>query len=319
MRRHLIIALGLVLCASAADAEDAYPSRNVTIVVPLAAGSGTDIMARVLATGLTAKLGKPFTVENRPGANGIPAAEYVARQPNDGTTLMLGGNGTHSANPHLSKVIKYDPLKDFTPIARLVTAGGVLVVRPDDPYKAMADLIRDARASPGKLSYGAPNAGAQVAGETIKKAMGLDITRVPYRATPQAMTDVIGGNITMTFVDVAGALSNLTSGKVRALAITSARRSALLPDVPTMQEAGFKDFDLSYWTGLFGPADLPKDVVATLERATAAIMNEAAMQDALRALGLEPSYLPAAQMPAYVKTELDRWGGFVREAGIEPY
>jgi tripartite-type tricarboxylate transporter receptor subunit TctC len=130
---------------------------------------------------------------------------------------------------------------------------------------------------------------------------------------------VIAGTITMTFVDVAAALSNVTSGKARALVITSAKRSALLPDVPTMQEAGFKDFDLSYWTGLFGPADLPKDVVATLERATAEIMNETAMQDALRALGLEPSYLPAAQMPAYVKTELDRWGGFVRDAGIEPY
>ena len=319
MFRSLIAALGLTLWASALWAEDAYPSRNVTIVVPLAAGSGTDIMARVLATGLTAKLGKPFTVENRPGANAITGAEYVARQPNDGYTLMFGGNGTHSANPHLAKAIKYDPIKDFTPVARLVTAGGVLVVRPDGSYKSVAELIRDAKANPGKLSYGAPNAGAQVAGETIKKVAGVDITRVPYRATPQAMTDVLGGAITMTFVDVAGALSNLTSGKARALVITSAKRSALLPDVPTMQEAGFKDFDLSYWTGLFGPADLPKDVVATLERATAQIMNEAAMQDALRALGLEPSYLPAAQMPAYVKTELDRWGGFVRDAGIEPY
>jgi tripartite-type tricarboxylate transporter receptor subunit TctC len=318
MLRRLIAALSLVFCASAAEAQDAYPSRNVTIVVPLAAGSGTDIMARVLATGLTAKLGKPFTVENRPGANGSPAAEYVARQPNDGTTLMLGGNGTHSANPHLSSNIKYDPIKDFTPIARLVTAGGVLVVRPDSPYRSIADLVGDAKANPGKLAYGAPNAGAQVAGETIKKSMGLDITRVPYRATPQAMTDVIGGTIAMTFVDVAGALSNLTNGKVRALAITSATRSALLPDVPTMQEAGFKDFDLTYWTGLFGPASLPKDVVATLDRAAAEIMGETAMHDTLRALGLDPSHLPASQMPAYVKTELDRWGVFVREAGIEP-
>src|SRR3954453_19269228 len=136
MLRSLIAALGLVLCASAASAQDAYPSRSVTIVVPLAAGSGTDIMARMLATGLAAKLGKPFTVENRPGANAITGAEYVARQPNDGYTLMLGGNGTHSANPHLAKAIKYDPIKDFTPIARLVTAGGVLVVLPDSPYQS---------------------------------------------------------------------------------------------------------------------------------------------------------------------------------------
>ena len=318
MVRSVFVALGFALCASAALAQDPYPSRNVTIIVPLAAGSGTDIMARVLAASLSARLGKSFTVENRPGANAITGAEYAARQPNDGYTLMFGGNGTHSANPHLSKTIKYDPIKDFTPISRLATAGAVLLVLPDSPYKSMADLIRDAKANPGKFTYGAPNAGSQIASETIKKTMGLDITRVPYRATPQAMTDVIAGTITMAFVDVAGALSNVTGGKARALVITSAKRSALLPDVPTMQEAGFKDFDLTYWTGLFGPANLPKDVVATLDRATAEIMNETAMKDTLRALGLEPSHLPASQMPAYVQAELDRWGVFVREAGIEP-
>ena len=318
MFRGLIAVASLALSVSVALAQDAYPSRNVTIIVPLAAGSGTDIMARVLATGLTAKLGKSFTVENRPGANAITGAEYAARQPNDGYTLMFGGNGTHSANPHLSKTIKYDPIKDFTPISRLATAGAVLLVLPDSPYKSMADLIRDAKANPGKLTYGAPNVGSQIASETIKKVMGLDITRVPYRATPQAMTDVIAGIITMAFVDVAGALSNVTDGKARALVITSAKRSALLPDVPTMQEAGFKDFDLTYWTGLFGPANLPKDVVATLDRAASEIMGEKAMQDALRALGLEPAHLPAAAMPAYVQAELDRWGAFVREAGIEP-
>ncbi len=303
---------------SVALAQDAYPSRNVTIIVPLAAGSGTDIMARVLATGLTAKFGKSFIVENRPGANAITGAEYAARQPNDGYTLMFGGNGTHSANPHLSKNIKYDPIKDFTPIARLATAGAVLLVLPDSPYKSMADIVRGAKANPGKLSYGAPNVGSLIASETIKKVMGLDITRVPYRATPQAMTDVIAGVITMAFVDVAGALSNVTGGKARALVITSAKRSALLPDVPTMQEAGFKDFDLTYWTGLFGPANLPKDVVATLDRAASEIMGEKSMQDAVRALGLDPAHLPAAAMPAYVQAELDRWGVFVREAGIEP-
>ena len=163
MVRRLIAVMGFALCVSAVWAQDAYPSRNVTIIVPLAAGSGTDIMARVLASGLTAKLGKSFTVENRPGANAITGAEYAARQPNDGYTLMFGGNGTHSANPHLSKSIKYDPIKDFTPIARLATAGAVLLVLPDSPYKSVADLIGDARANPGKLTYGAPNAGSQIA------------------------------------------------------------------------------------------------------------------------------------------------------------
>jgi tripartite-type tricarboxylate transporter receptor subunit TctC len=253
MIRSFVAILAFALGVSAAIAQEAYPSRNVTIIVPLAAGSGTDIMARVLATSLSAKFGKSFTVENRPGAAGVTGAEYTARQPNDGYTLMFGGNGTHSAGPHLSKSIKYDPIKDFTPISRLAGAGAVLLVHPDSPYKSVADIIRDAKAQPGKLTYGAPNSGSQIASETIKKVMGVDITRVPYRATPQAMTDVIGGTITMAFVDVAGALANVTSGKARALIITSGKRSALLPDIPTMQETGFKDFDLSYWTGLFGP------------------------------------------------------------------
>jgi tripartite-type tricarboxylate transporter receptor subunit TctC len=318
MTRIGFAASGLCLLASAAVAQDGYPSRNVTIVVPLAAGSGTDIMARVLAASLTAKLGKPFTVENRPGANGITGTDYLARQPNDGYTLMIGGNTTHSANPHLSKNVKYDPIKDFTPVSRLVTVGAVLVVPPGGSIRSIDDLVREARANPGKLTYGAPNSGAQIASETIKKMRGLDITRVPYRATPQAMTDVIAGTITTTFVDVAAALSNVTSGRLLALAITSAKRSALLPNVASMHELGFTGFDLTYWSGLFGPANLPAGVVSVLDRAASEIMNEASMQETLRGLGLDPSHMPALAMPAYVKIEMDRWGVFVRDAGIEP-
>ncbi len=318
MLRTFATAIGAVMCAVVAMAQDSYPTRNVIIVVPLSAGSGTDIMARVLAGGLTEKLGKPFAVENRPGASGIPATEYVARQPADGYTLMLGGNTTHSANPHLFTTIKYDPVKDFTPIARLATAGAVLVVAPDAPFRSITDIVGQAKANPGKLTYGAPNSGAQIAGETIKTTAGVNITRVPYRATPEAMDDVIGGNVTMTFIDVAAALANVTSHRLRAIAITSAQRSALLPDVPTMQEEGFKGFNLTYWNGLFGPALLPKEIVAILDRASGEIMGQPAMNESLRKLGLQASYLPAAEMPNYVATEIDRWGAFVRDAGIEP-
>ncbi|MCX7313163.1 MAG: tripartite tricarboxylate transporter substrate binding protein [Hyphomicrobiales bacterium] len=318
MFRGLVVALAVAVCPSPAIAQESYPNRNVTIVVPLAAGSGTDIMARVLAASLSNRLGKAFTVENKPGANGIPATEHVARQPNDGYTLMLGGNTTHSANVHLFKTIKYDPIRDFTPVSRLATAGAVLVVAPNSNIKSMEDLIREAKANPGKLTYGAPNSGAQIASETIKKAMSLDITRVPYRATPQAMTDVIAGTITMTFLDVAAALANVANGQLRAIAITSIKRSELLPSVPTMNELGFKDFNLTYWNGLFGPAGLPRNVVSLLDRTAGEIMTETSMQDALRALGLDPSYMPAEQMPAYVQIEIDRWGNFIRDAAIEP-
>ena len=309
---------GAVICAAAAWAQDGYPTRDVIIIVPLAAGSGTDIMARVLASGLTEKLGKPFTVENRPSANGIPATEYVARQPADGYTLMLGDSTTHSANPNLFTTLKYDPIKDFTPIARLATAGAVLVVAPGTPYRSIADIVSEAKADPGKLTYGSPNSGAQIAGETIKTTAGVDITRVPYRTTPEAMDDVTSGIITMTFVDVAAALANVTNHRLRAIAITSAQRSVLLPDVPTMQEQGFKGFNLTYWNGLFGPAPLPKEIVGILDRASGEIMGSPAMKETLSNLGLDASYLPAAEMPNYVATELDRWGVFVRDTGIEP-
>ena len=318
MLRSFAAIIGAVLCGAVAMAQDGYPTRNVIIIVPLAAGSGTDIMARVLASGLTDKLRKPFTVENRPGASGIPATEYVARQPADGYTLMLGGNTTHSANPHLFTTLKYDPVKDFTPIARLATAGAVLVVAPDAPFKSIADIVGQAKADPGKMTYGAPKSGAQIAGETIKNTAGVIITRVPYRATSEAMDDVMGGIVTMTFVDVAAALANVTSHRLRAIAITSAQRSTLLPDVPTMQEEGFQGFNLTYWNGLFGPALLPKEIVAVLDRASGEIMGQPAMKESLHNLGLDASYLPAAEMPNYVATEIDRWGGFVRDAGIEP-
>ena len=308
----------LVLLTAVVAAQTAYPTRTVTLVVVTAPGGGIDITTRELADGLTRKLGKSFVVENRPGANGVTAAEYVARAPADGYTLMMGGNSTHSANPFLFKSIKYDPIRDFIPISRLATAGAVLVVSPKSELRTMADLVREAKAAPDRYNYGAPNPGGQVIGERIKQIAGINILRVPYRGTPQALTDVIGGNLTMTVVDVAAALANVKSGQVRALAITSAKRSMLLSDVPTLQEAGFKDFDVTYWNGMFAPASTPPDVIATLNGAVGELMTETKMQDRLAAVGLDPAYLPHGEMEAYVRGELARWRELIRLAGIEP-
>jgi len=312
-----VLAAALLFVTAQASKANDYPNRTVTLVVPLGAGSGTDIMARTLAEGLAEKLGQPFVVENRPGANGIPATDYVGRSSNDGYTLMMGGNTTHSANPHLFRDLKYDPLRDFTPIASIAGAGAVLIVSPKSKMKNIADLVREAKSNPRGMNYGSPNSGAQIATETLKKTFGIEITRVPYRATPQAMTDVIAGAITMTFVDVASALSAVNGGQVRALAITSGKRSPLLPDVPTMSEEGVRNFDLTYWSGLFGPANLPKEVVGKLDGAIKEIMTQEKMLERLTKLGLTPSFIPAANMPSYLRTELDRWGHFVKEAGIE--
>ncbi|HWV54887.1 tripartite tricarboxylate transporter substrate binding protein [Pseudorhodoplanes sp.] len=316
MLRVLLASL-LVISAVPASAQN-YPTRPVTLVVPFGAGSGTDVMARTLADELGKKLGQAVVVENRPGGSSIPAAEFVARAAPDGYTLFMGGNTTHSANPHLFKELRYDPLKDFTPISRLATAGAVLVVSPKSEFNSIADVVKAAKADPGKLTYGASNSGSQIAAERIKRVGGVDITRVPYKTTPQALSDVIAGHLSMTFLDVAAALSAVKNGQVRALAISSGTRSQLLPDVPTMQEVGFPGFDLTFWNGLFGPAKMPADIATKLSDAAAEIMKSDQMKQRLTAVGLDAAPLPAAQMDGYMRAELDKWGSYVRESGIQP-
>lgn len=316
--RGLRCIVALLLAAGPSVAQPEYPARNVTIVVPFGAGSGTDVMARELANELGNRLGKPFIVDNRPGANGIVGAEYVARANPDGYTLFMGGNTTHSANPYLFKTLKYDPVRDFTPIARLATAGAVLVVSSHSDFRSIDDIVRAAKAAPGKLTYGAANSGSEVAMERIKKLAGIDIARVPYRSTPETASDVIAGSISVTFLDVAAALAQLAGGNLRAVAITSAARAPQLPDVPTLQECGFPGFDIVFWNGLFGPANLPSEVTAKLDRAAGQAMETPALQSRLTSLGLTASYLPARAMDDFVRTELVKWGELIRDAGIEP-
>lgn len=316
MLRALIA--GLFMIAAAQASAQNYPTRPITLIVPFGAGSGTDVMARTLADELGKKLGQSVVIENRPGGSSIPAAEFVARAAPDGYTLFMGGNTTHSANPHLFKELRYDPLKDFTPISRLATAGAVLVVSPKSEFKSIADVVKAAKADPGKLSYGASNSGSQIAAEQINRVGGVDITRVPYKSTPQALSDVIAGHLSMTFVDVAAALSAVKSGQVRALAISSGTRSKLLPDVATMAELGFPGFDLTFWNGLFGPANMPAGIAAKLSDAAAEIMMTEQMTQRLSALGLDAAPLPATQMDGYMRSELDKWGSYVRESGIQP-
>ena len=316
--KPILLSFAALLWATGAPAQSSYPTHAITIVVPFGAGSGTDVMARTLADALSRKLGQPVVVENRPGGASIPAAEYVARAAPDGYTLFMGGNTTHSANPHLFKELRYDPLRDFTPISRLATAGAVLVVAPKSGLASFADLVTTAKADPGKLTYGASNSGSQIAAERVKRQYGIDLIRVPYKSTPQALTDVIAGNLSMTFVDVAAALSAVKSGQVRALAISSAQRTPLMPDVATLHELGVKGFDLTFWNGLFGPAKMPAEVTDILSRAAAEIMMTDQMSQRLSALGLDAAPLPAGQMEGYLRNELDKWGSYVREAGIEP-
>jgi len=317
MLRSLLVA-ALLAATTPAAAQDAYPSHTIQLVVPFGAGSGTDAMARELAQALSNELGQPVVVDNRPGANGMIAAELAAKAPNNGYTLLMAGNTTHSANPYLFKTLRYDPIKDFTPIARLATAPFVLAVDGKGSLKTLPELIARAKAEPGKLSYGAPSSAATVSGETLKQMANINLIEVRYRQTPQAMTDVLGGAINMAFLDLAACLSNLKSGNLRALVTTGAKRTPLLPDVPTMQESGYAGVDIIAWVGVFAPANVPPAITAKLDGAVAKVMASERIQSRLTGMGLDPAYAPAQETSAFIKSELLRWGEMIKKAGIEP-
>ena len=233
--RHLIRAMAaLFVCIATAAAADTWPSRPITIVVPFAPGSGTDSITRIVAQYLQAGLGQNIVVENKVGASGIIAASTAARAAPDGYTLLMATNSTHSANPHLFKSLPYDPVKDFTPVARLGSYVFILVVGKDVPVKTLPELVAYAKQNPGKLSFASGNTTGIVAGETLKSKAGIDILHVPYKSTPPAITDVLGGRVSMMFIDLAPGLEHVRAGNFRALAVTTKERSALLPDLPSL-------------------------------------------------------------------------------------
>ncbi|MBI1203142.1 MAG: tripartite tricarboxylate transporter substrate binding protein [Rhodopseudomonas sp.] len=320
LKRLLAIALLTAVTPATvpAWAQSDYPNHPITLVVPFGAGSGTDSMARELAQQLSANLGQTVVVENKPGASGIIATEYAARAKPDGYTLLMAGNTTHSANPYLFKKLPYDPIKDFTPIARLATAPFVLVVSSKGPYKTIADVVAAAKAKPGTMTYGAPSSAAIVAGETMKQVAGVTVTQVRYKQTPQAMTDVMGQITSMAFVDLAAALTNIKADNLRALVTTGPERTPLLPNVPTMAESGFPGTNIIAWVGVFAPAHIPADVRSKLDAAVKQLMSTAKIQNRLTLMGLDPAYMASTETDAFVKTELTRWGGMIHKADIKP-
>src|SRR4051795_5479428 len=253
---------GLTVIAQAQTA--AYPTRNITLVLPFAAGSGTDTTTRIISKELGAALGVGMVIDNKAGANGSIAASYVARSAPDGYTLFVTTNTTHSANPYLLKSMSYDPVKDFTPIARTGDLPFMLVINPDISANSVAELIALAKKEPGKYSYASGSSSAIVSGATFARLAGIDLLHVPYKSSPPALTDVIAGRVSMMFIDVPTGLPHVNAKVLKPLAVTTKKRSALLPDLPTMDEAGVKGFDITSWQGYLGPAGLPKDIVVKL-------------------------------------------------------
>jgi|HubBroStandDraft_6_1064221.scaffolds.fasta_scaffold10683_5 tripartite-type tricarboxylate transporter receptor subunit TctC len=317
MSRRAALTLLLAAGATPAFAED-YPSRPVTILTPFAAGSATDTAARLIGKYLQDALGQPFVVENRDGAGGMIAAEAVARAVPDGYTILLTSNSTHSAAPALFKTVPYDPIKDFTPIARVGSFPSFIAVTPDLPVKTIQELVAYAKANPGKINAGYGNSTGRITTETFKRRLNLDITPVAYRSNPAAVTDLMAGHVQMGVPDFSTGLPMLKAEKIRPLAVLTKERDPTLPDVPTLNETVMPGYDLLAWTGIFGPAGMPQKAVDTLAKPIEAALSKPEVRDRFRDAGVEIFWIGPAGFSDYVKTELVKWTTLIKSAGIEP-
>jgi tripartite-type tricarboxylate transporter receptor subunit TctC len=296
----------------------AYPSRTITILTPFAAGSVTDAAARVVAQALTETLGQSVVVENRPGAGGMLSASAVARAKNDGYTLLLTTNSTHSAANGLYKNVPYDPIKDFTAVARIGSFASYVGVTPDKPYQSIKALVDYAKANPGKLSYGVGNSTTQIVMEALKKRTGVDIVKVPYRSNPAVMTDLLGGQIQIMVADFNTGLPQLKAGKVNALAVLTRDRNPALPNVATLSETVMPGYHILAWAGMFGPADMPPEAVKVLADAVQKALENPQVRARFAASGTDLYWSGPKEFEEFVKTELVSWTAMIKEAGIEP-
>jgi len=319
-RRALLAATLLAAFAAApAWAQGKYPERPITFIVPFAAGSATDQLARALGASITADTKQAVIVDNKAGASGMMAAQAAARAPADGYTVLISTNTTHAANEHLYKKLPYDPVKDFVPVTGLGKGGQVLVVRADAPYKSVADLLAKAKKEPGKLSFGSGSSSSRVAGEMFKQLSHTEILHVPYKSNPQALTDLLGGQIDMMITDTATGVPQIKGGKVKALGVSTTKRIALLPDVPTIDEAGVKGYDMGYWFAAWVPANTPAPVVARLRELLASGTRSASAKSFYESTGTEAWTTASSEELAHFQAaEAQKWGKVIKSAGIEP-
>jgi tripartite-type tricarboxylate transporter receptor subunit TctC len=295
-----------------------YPVRPVNIVVPFGPGTGTDTLTRVIAQPLSTALKQSVLIENKPGANGAIGATQVARSTPDGYTLLMSTNSPHSAAPTLNKSIAYDPLKDFVPVTRVGSYTFVFLVHPAVPVTTISQLIAYAKANPGKLSYASGNTSGIVAGETFKRRANVDILHVPYKSVPPALNDVLGGRVSMVLSDLTPSLPHVRAGSLRPLAVTRLRRSPLLPDVPSLHEAGITDFDMDSWAGLFAPARTPADIIMRLNGELRPIIDGAEVKMRLGEVGFEAFSSTPEELGKFAEAQLVTWTEMIKAAAIEP-
>ena len=314
---RILIAVGALSFSLAAHA-DTYPSKPITIIVPFGPGSATDTIARVVAQQLGAALKQSVVVEDRPGANGALSALFVARSAPDGYTLFMSTNSPHSAVPFLMKNVGYDPVKDFAAITRMGSYTLMLCVHPSIPAKSVEQLIEYAKANPGKLSFASGNTSGVVAGETLKHWAEIDMLHVPYKSAPPALNDVLAGRVSMMFTDLTTGLPHVKAGTLRALAVTRLKRSTLFPELPTMDEAGVKGFDMDSWAGMFAPAGTPTDIITLLNKELRKIIDSPQTKSNLGNAGFEAFSSSPKELEDFVKVQLGKWGKMIGDAGIQP-
>jgi tripartite-type tricarboxylate transporter receptor subunit TctC len=311
------VAAGILGLVQPAQAQT-YPTRPIRLVVPFAAGSATDTLARVLGQKLAAAEGWNVLIENVAGASGMLAAQNVARAAPDGHTIFVTTNTTHAANQNLFKKLSYDPVADFEPVGKLGTITLALAIHPSVPAGNVKELIAYGKANPGKLSFGSGSSSSRIAGEMLKTLAGFDMLHVPYKSNPMAVTDLLGGQISLVFADVSTTLPQIRAGKVKGFGVSSAKRSPLAPELPTMAEEGVADYELTAWFAAFVPAKTPTAVVDRLNAAIKAALADKAVQDALLSAGIEPQTSTPDELRAFVVSETRKWADIVKAAGIPP-
>ena len=318
MKAACIAAIALALAGSAL-AQGSYPNRPVTMVVGFAPGGGTDTVARIIAKNLSESLGQQVLVENRAGAGGNIAADYVAHAAPDGYTILLGSVGSLAVAPHVITSLPYDPLRDFAPITMAVVFANVLVVQPTLPVQSLADFVKLAKDKPGSVTFGSSGilGAGHLAGELFKIRASIDIVHVPYKGGGPAMQDMLGGQVMSIFATPVSAGGQIKAGKVRAIATTGPKRAALLPDVPTVAESGYPGYEAMNWYAYLAPAKTPKEIIERLNRELVKALNNADVTALLHQQGLEPSPCSVTELAHYMEREYETWGKVVKQAGIK--
>ena len=309
-------ALALVALASPAHSQGSYPSKPIRIVVGFPPGGGMDLSARVYSAKLQEALNTPIVVENRPGGTGLLAGEHVAKSAPDGYTLLVGASGQMTINPVLIAKHPYDPVRDFAPITTLAQFPMVIAVNPSFPAKTLAELIALARSRPGELNYSHGGATHQVAAEMFNQAVGIQMRNIPYKGGAPAVNAAVAGDVPIVIVDSAAANAQIRAGRLRVLAVTSAQRTPLVPDAPTVAESGVPGYDISVWAGLFAPAGTPSAIVTRLYQEATRAMNAPDTREKLKNIGMDPGGMAPEQLAATIKADIAKYGAIVKAAGI---